>query len=62
VYYIAASPAGETIATGGGDENLSLCHVFSEAHSHKVNAQFIQWEKYVLMNKIYSCRNYKKCP
>jgi WD40 repeat protein len=40
VYYIAASPAGEAIATGGGDENLRLCHVFSEAHSNKVSAQF----------------------
>jgi cell division cycle 20-like protein 1 (cofactor of APC complex) len=42
VHYIAGSPAGEAIATGGGDENLRLCHMFSEAHSHKASAQFIQ--------------------
>jgi hypothetical protein len=61
VHYIAGSPAGEAITTGGGDENFRLCHVFSEAHSHKVSAQFIQWEKYVVMDNLYTFRNYKKC-
>jgi WD40 repeat protein len=61
VHCLAASPDGEAIATGGGDETLRLWRVFSEAHSHKVSAQFIPWEKYVLVDNIYTSRNYKKC-
>jgi WD40 repeat protein len=59
VYYIAASPDWEAIATGGEYET-HLWHLFSKAHSHKVSAQFIQWQNYVLMDNIYTCRNYKK--
>jgi cell division cycle 20-like protein 1 (cofactor of APC complex) len=38
VHYLAMSPDGEAIVTGGGKETLHLWNVFSRAHSQKVGA------------------------
>jgi cell division cycle 20-like protein 1 (cofactor of APC complex) len=45
VLYMAVSPDGEAVVTGGGDEKLCFWTVFSKPHSQKVSAQFIQWGK-----------------
>jgi WD40 repeat protein len=57
VHYLAVSPDGKTIITGGGDETLHLWNVFSRAHSRMVSAQFFTWKKYFLMDHIYTYRN-----
>jgi cell division cycle 20-like protein 1 (cofactor of APC complex) len=41
VLYMAVSPDGETVVTGGGDETVRLWNVFNEAFPEKVSAQFI---------------------
>jgi cell division cycle 20-like protein 1 (cofactor of APC complex) len=53
VLYLAVSPDGEAIVTGGEDETLRFWNVFSKGSSQKVSAQFIQWEKLFLMDHIY---------
>jgi cell division cycle 20-like protein 1 (cofactor of APC complex) len=45
VLYMAVSPDGEAIVTGGGDEVLRFWNVFRKPHLQKVSAQFIHWEK-----------------
>lgn len=50
VHYLAMSPDGETMITGGWDETLRLWpHVFSRARSRKVSAQFVHVERYILL-------------
>jgi hypothetical protein len=55
VLYMAMSPDGESVATGGGDEILCYWNVFSTPHSQKVSAQFIHWEK-VFLNQSHFFR------
>jgi cell division cycle 20-like protein 1 (cofactor of APC complex) len=57
VFYMALSPDGETILTSGGDQIVRFWNIFSGVHSQKVNAQFIYWKKYFLINHICTCRN-----
>jgi WD40 repeat protein len=45
VLYMAVSPDGEAVVTGGGDETLHFWTMFSEPHSQNVSAQFICWGK-----------------
>jgi cell division cycle 20-like protein 1 (cofactor of APC complex) len=42
--YMAMSPDGEEIVTGGAGEVLCFWKVFTRSHSQKVSAQFIHWE------------------
>jgi cell division cycle 20-like protein 1 (cofactor of APC complex) len=44
VLYIAVSPDGKAVQTGGGDEILRFWNVFRKPCSQKVSAQFIHWE------------------
>jgi WD40 repeat protein len=53
VLYMAMSPDGEAVVTGGGDEILNFWNVFSKPRSPKVSAQFIHWEKYFLISHIF---------
>jgi cell division cycle 20-like protein 1 (cofactor of APC complex) len=59
VHYLAVSPDGVTIVTGGGDETLHRWqHVFSRAHSRKVSAEFVHVERYIfLMDHIDTYRS-----
>jgi cell division cycle 20-like protein 1 (cofactor of APC complex) len=45
VLYMAVSPDGEAVVTGGGDETLRFWAMFSKPHSQKVSAEFIHWGK-----------------
>jgi WD40 repeat protein len=46
VLYMAVSPDGVAVVTGGREETLCLWNVFSTPHSQKVTAQFIHWQKF----------------
>jgi hypothetical protein len=62
--YLAMSPDGETMVTGGWDETLRLWqHVFSRAHSCKVSAEFVHVERYILLldHTLILRELYKKC-
>jgi cell division cycle 20-like protein 1 (cofactor of APC complex) len=41
--YMAMSPDGEVIVTGGGGEILCFWNVFTRPRTQKVSAQFIHW-------------------
>jgi WD40 repeat protein len=54
VHYMAVSPDGQAIVTGGGDKTLQLWNVFNKPRSQKVSAQFIHWEK-ICFNGSHLC-------
>jgi cell division cycle 20-like protein 1 (cofactor of APC complex) len=45
--YMAMSPDGEVIVTGGAGEILCFWNVFTRPQSQKVSAQFNHWKEFV---------------